>query len=79
MGWIPGYGSLYTVHPFISAPNFVSVTPSMGVFRRKYCTRKSITFSQSPPVLEKKEQSTMSGSNHMTEKPNLKNVYKVQR
>jgi hypothetical protein len=22
MGWIPGYGSLYMVHPFISAPNF---------------------------------------------------------
>jgi hypothetical protein len=31
MGWIPGYGSLYVVHPFILAPNFVSVTPSMGV------------------------------------------------
>jgi hypothetical protein len=31
MGWIPGYGSLYMVHPFISAPYFVSVTPSMGV------------------------------------------------
>jgi hypothetical protein len=31
MGWIPGYGSLYMVHPFISAPNFVSVTPSMGI------------------------------------------------
>jgi hypothetical protein len=31
MGWIPGYGSLYMVYPFISAPNFVSVTPSMGV------------------------------------------------
>ena len=31
MGWIPGYGSLYMVHPFISAPIFVSVTPSMGV------------------------------------------------
>ena len=31
MGWIPGYGSLYMVHPFVSAPNFVSVTPSMGV------------------------------------------------
>jgi hypothetical protein len=31
MGWIPGYGNLYMVHPFISAPNFVSVTPSMGV------------------------------------------------
>jgi hypothetical protein len=32
MGWIPGYGSLYMVHPFVSAPNFVYVTPSMGVF-----------------------------------------------
>ena len=31
MGWIPGYGSLYMVHLFISAPNFVSVTPSKGV------------------------------------------------
>ena len=30
-GVIPGFGSLYMVHPFISAPNFVSVTPSMGV------------------------------------------------
>ena len=29
MGWILGYGSM--VHPFVSAPNFVSVTPSMGV------------------------------------------------
>jgi hypothetical protein len=31
MGWIPGYGSLYMLNPFVSAPNFVSVTPSMGV------------------------------------------------
>jgi hypothetical protein len=31
MGWIPGYGSLYMDHPFISAPNFVSVPPSKGV------------------------------------------------
>jgi hypothetical protein len=31
MGWIPGYASVYMVHPFISAPNFVSVTPSKGV------------------------------------------------
>jgi hypothetical protein len=31
MGWIPGYGSHYMVYPFISAPNFVFVTPSMGV------------------------------------------------
>ena len=31
MGWIPRWGSLWMVHPFILAPNFVSVTPSMGV------------------------------------------------
>ena len=31
MGWIPRWGSLWMVHPFVSAPNFVSVTPSMGV------------------------------------------------
>jgi hypothetical protein len=31
MGWIPGYGSLKMVHPFVTAPNFVSVTPFMGV------------------------------------------------
>jgi hypothetical protein len=31
MGWIAAYGSLQMVHPFVSAPNFVSVTPSMGV------------------------------------------------
>ena len=29
MGWIPGYGSLQMDHPFVSPPNFVSVTPSM--------------------------------------------------
>jgi hypothetical protein len=31
MGWIPGYGSLLMVHPFVTAPNVVSVTPTMGV------------------------------------------------
>ena len=31
MGWNPGYGSLYMVHPFFTGRNFVSVTPSMGV------------------------------------------------
>jgi hypothetical protein len=31
MGWTPGCSSLWMVHPFIAAPNFVSVTPSMGV------------------------------------------------
>jgi hypothetical protein len=31
MGWIPRWGSSWMVHPFISAPNFGSVTPSMGI------------------------------------------------
>jgi hypothetical protein len=31
MGWIPGWGSLWIVHPLVLDPNFVSVTPSMGI------------------------------------------------
>ena len=31
MGWIPGWGSLWVVHPFVLASNFVSVAPSMGI------------------------------------------------
>jgi hypothetical protein len=31
MGWIHEWGSLWIVHPFILAPNFVSVTPFMGI------------------------------------------------
>jgi hypothetical protein len=31
MGWIPWWGSLWIVHPLLLAPNFVSVTPSMGI------------------------------------------------
>ena len=31
MGWIPGWGSLWMVLPSISTPNFVSVSPSMGI------------------------------------------------
>jgi hypothetical protein len=31
MGWIPGWGSLWMVLPSISALNFVSVIPSMGI------------------------------------------------
>jgi hypothetical protein len=31
MGWISGWGSLWMVHSFVSAPNFVSVTPSMSI------------------------------------------------
>jgi hypothetical protein len=31
MGWIPGCGSLWMALPSVSAPNFVSVTHSMGI------------------------------------------------
>jgi hypothetical protein len=31
MGWIPGWGSLRIVHPFVLAPNFVSATPFIGI------------------------------------------------
>jgi hypothetical protein len=31
MGWIPGWGSFWIPHPFVLAPNFVSVTPFMGI------------------------------------------------
>jgi hypothetical protein len=30
MGWIPRSDSLWIVHPLVLAPNFVSVTPSIG-------------------------------------------------
>jgi hypothetical protein len=30
-GWIPRWGSLWMVIPLVSAPNFVSVTPYMGI------------------------------------------------
>jgi hypothetical protein len=30
MGWITRWGSLWMVLPSVSAPNLVSVTPSMG-------------------------------------------------
>jgi hypothetical protein len=31
MGWIPRWGSLWMDLPSVSAPNFVSVTPSIGI------------------------------------------------
>ena len=31
MGWIPGSGSLWIVHPFILAPNVVSVAPFLVI------------------------------------------------
>jgi hypothetical protein len=31
MGWIPWWGSLWMVLPSASAPNFVSINPSLGI------------------------------------------------
>ena len=31
MGWIPWWGSFWIVHPLILAPNFVCITPFMGI------------------------------------------------
>jgi hypothetical protein len=49
MGWTPMWGSLWMVHPFISAPKFVSVTSSMGILfpilrRNEVSTRWSSFF-----------------------------------
>jgi hypothetical protein len=49
MGWISRWGSLWIVHPFVSAPNFVSVTPFMGILfpilrRNEVSTRWSSLF-----------------------------------
>jgi hypothetical protein len=47
-GWIPGWGSLWIVHPFILAPNFVSVTPFMGILfpilRRNEVSTRGLDF-----------------------------------
>jgi hypothetical protein len=49
MGWIPESGSLWIVHPFVLAPNFVSVTPLMGTLfpilrRNEVSTHRSSLF-----------------------------------
>jgi hypothetical protein len=49
MGWIPGWGSLFVVHPLVLAPYFVSVPPSMGILfpilrRNEVSTRWSSFF-----------------------------------
>jgi hypothetical protein len=49
MGWITGYGSHQMGHPFISAPNFFSLTTCMGVLflilrRGKVSTLRSSFF-----------------------------------
>jgi hypothetical protein len=49
MGWIPELRSLWIVHPFFLAPNFVSVTPFMDILfpvvrRNEVSTRWSSLF-----------------------------------
>jgi hypothetical protein len=43
MGWIPWWGSLWMIHPFILAPNFVSVTPSMGILSMAILRRNEVS------------------------------------
>ena len=49
MGWIPRWGRLWMVHPFVLAPNFVFVIPSIGILfpilrRNEVSTRWSSFF-----------------------------------
>jgi hypothetical protein len=52
MGWIPGWGSLWIVHPFILAPKFVSVTPFMPVpgKYRSGCSQSAIGWNTGLPM-----------------------------
>jgi hypothetical protein len=47
MEWTPMWGSVWVVHSFLAAPNFVPVTPSMGVLF---------------PILRRSELSTLCSS-----------------
>jgi hypothetical protein len=44
MGWNPRWGSLWMVIPSVYAPNFVSVTPSIGYFVPHSKKEQSIKF-----------------------------------
>ena len=50
MRWIPGWSSLCIVHPSILSPNFISVTPSMGILF---------------PILKRNEVSTLWSSSFL--------------
>jgi hypothetical protein len=50
----PGWGSVWMVHPFVSAPNFVSVTPSMGVLFPILRRGKLFTLCSSKWILAQK-------------------------
>ena len=59
MGWIPGWGSLGIVHPFILAPFFVFVTPFMGIL---------FPILRSNEVFTKLVKTEMEKANECTEK-----------
>jgi hypothetical protein len=50
MGWIPAYGNHYIVHPFVTAPNFVSVTPSIVFFSYVFLNLPGISFSSNKSI-----------------------------
>jgi hypothetical protein len=59
MGWTPEWGSLWMVLPSVSALNFVSVTPSVGILSTllpgKYksgCSQSSIGWNTGSPMKE---------------------------
>ena len=52
MGWIPGYGSLYMVHPLISAPNFVWDTCSTMFIAALFIIARSWKEPRCPSIEE---------------------------
>jgi hypothetical protein len=51
MGWIPWWSSLWMVLPSVSAPHFVSATPSMGIlFQLLRRTEVSTLYPITPPL-----------------------------
>jgi hypothetical protein len=55
MGWIPRWGSLWIVHPFILASNSVSVTPFMWILAQKHRTPK-IQFAKHKKIKKREDQ-----------------------
>jgi hypothetical protein len=56
MGWIPGYGSLQMVHPFVSAPNFRQSNSFHGCFVPNSYFYK---FTFIPPLLNSLESALL--------------------
>jgi hypothetical protein len=51
MVWIPVWGSLWMVLPSVSAPNFVSVTPSMVITKFGVQSYNILSFTICPELL----------------------------